>query len=151
AGVISLSLSAAPMPKIKGHATPQACFDAARGAVGKGDYKTFCTCLTDESLDAMITRCLHAVSILQARLKAGRDDSKVDRDNCLKALAIVARHGIKKDDLPAVYRELHPAAIRSRTDKTDALLKKIKDRPALVAEVMVVLLNTIKSEEKPQV
>jgi len=123
---------AAPAPKVKGYATPEAYFKAIREAAEKDDWKAITTSLTPESQMAATGAAVLAAAFLDSAL---RPDSAHRKDLSV----ILARHGVSREMLAAARRltNINPHTLanppRANAKRWGA---QIKDKPGFAGAVL---------------
>lgn len=131
-----------PEPE-ESYGTPKAVFDVAFKAMKKRDFKTFARCLTAESQDRMTAQMVDMRETFKT-LAAGGGDAKI-KDMVADLDKALAKHGLTKE----VLEKYKPSKDPKESEKaTKALAAIVKDKPALMNDVMTVILKM--SGEKGQ-
>jgi len=124
------------------HDSPQAAYDAAKAATQAKDYTAFSHCLTPGSCDIMAGGMIR-VALFMKELAAhplggpeGEQDKQDLAASCKALDDVLARHGMKEDQLEAI-QALDPAAPPEEGMAALAkLTTPIKDKSAFLVEIM---------------
>jgi hypothetical protein len=137
-----------------GGATPEAVFEKAAAAAKKKDWKAFCGCLTEESRDEMagslvvMTVMMKGVGGLAAL--GGEEAAKEMKDQMEKTDAVLKKHGITEESVGKVDMKTLAAGGRDKVKETmNDLLKPVKDRDALIADILNAMMEGKDEKENP--
>ena len=125
--------------------SPEATFATAKAAATKGDYKTFCDCLTTDAQDQLAAGFVFLGGFMQLAMMGDDEDAKA---MATEIRELLEKHGVTEDSSSKVNIDMN-ASEKDQGKEMRKLAAPIKDRPAFIAEFFAVLEKHGKDKTKP--